>query len=149
MRRFLATYVLWRSMTGTDATRWRRHPRTIRFRSNACTPALIYGPSGNRLPQSKIYGNTLRHSGQAMVMYGWLVGHSERLPVKSRRLMGIVIEPKLGRHPLCRSPEKRAEVWASDRFQDPLGRRAGPARRSRGSRRCTFPRCPRACAKKC
>ena len=106
-------------------------------------------PSGNQPPQSKIYGTPLWHSEQAMVMYGRLVVHSERLPVKRRRVMGIVIEPKLGRGPLCRSPEKRAEVWASDRFQGPLGRRAGPARRSRGSRRCTFPRCPRACAKKC
>ncbi len=50
---------------------------------------------------------------------------------------------------LRRSPERRAEVWASDRFQDRPGRRAGPARRSRGSRRCTFPRCRRACARKC
>lgn len=50
---------------------------------------------------------------------------------------------------LRRSPEKQAEVWASDRFQDRPGRRAGPARRSRGSRRCTFPRCRRACARKC
>ena len=30
-------------------------------------------------------------------------------------------------YPLRRSPEKQAEAWASDRFQDRRGRRAGPA----------------------
>jgi len=52
-------------------------------------------------------------------------------------------------YPLRHSPEKQAVVWESDRFQDRPGRRAGPARRSRGSRRCTFPLCRRACARKC
>ena len=73
MRPFLATYALWRSITGTDRTRWRKHPRTSLFRSNACTPALIHGRSGNRISQSKFYPNTLRHPRLAMVMYGWLV----------------------------------------------------------------------------
>ena len=75
---------------------------------------------------------------------------SRNIPANSGpAVWSFIVQRADDAYPLRRSPEKQAEVWASDRFQDRPGRRAGPARRSRGSRRCTFPRCRRACARKC
>ena len=75
---------------------------------------------------------------------------SRNIPANSGpALWSFIVQRADEAYPLRRSPEQQAEVWASDRFQDRPGRRAGPARRSRGLRRCTFPRCRRACARKC
>jgi len=75
---------------------------------------------------------------------------SRNIPANSRpAVWSFIVQRADESRRLRRSPEKQTEVWAFDRFQDRPGRRAAPARRSRGSGRCTFLRCRRACARKC
>lgn len=111
-------------------------------------------PSGRKLMRLRSRPEPFMHEKQAEEAPGQARPRrrmrSRNIPANSGpAVWSFIVQRADEAYPLRRSPEKQAEVWASDRFQDRPGRRAGPARRSRGSRRCTFPRCRRACARKC
>ena len=66
------------------------------------------------------------------------------------RPCGVSSSSVLTKHTLCAALQKsRQRFGRPTAFKIVQGVEQGPARRSRGSRRCTFPRCRRACARKC